>query len=606
MVQLPWTGETVDAVQYKCFEWSNCHGLARQWMPCSISALNGPTAMDWRDNGCRAYDLDGDGVLDILVLTTTGEFVALRSNGDPIPGKHNQLPLTYVARDWHQKLIAADRTNINNYILDMPPDAANEASYVAISPRVLASALLVDLTGGGVPDQLVIPVSYYVEPTVYGRLQDSARLPDRADLDNYLASAVVIFNLTSMQPVRTIPMELTKVTSEYPGYILFSPVVADLDGNRSKLEIIVATSAGYLHVVNADGQTRPGFPVHTDTVCGQVAVEDINGDGQLDLVAADRSGNVECYTADGHVLWQTRISSSCTSGPQVADLRLRGAMDITIATDDGQLWVLDGLTGRVVPGWPVRIARSLTAPVLVTRLSHTPVPSLVTLADDRHIHVISGEGVCRQTFNVGEQSFVSIVSQELVTSSPGLELLVASRDGTVLCIGQAPHQQVEPLPSLYSSPTEHLHNVAVYYNGQRGLTIEESDTTDVEFSGSVYTLSVHIHDNVDTSDAADRYRIDVVLGNQLLTTRVYESPGQYDIKIDVPHRPLSAQIQVRLTTRHGQVFTDHIPVSFHKVFIADLQWLMVVPTLLVAALLLFTHGFPSVDLLPRSLVSKGS
>ena len=90
----------------------------------------------------------------------------------------------------------------------------------------------------------------------------------------------------------------------------------------------------------------------------------------------------------------------------------------------------------------------------------------MTLADDRHIHVISGEGVCRQTFNVGEQSFVSIVSQELVTSSPGLELLVASRDGTVLCIGQAPHQQVEPLSSLYSSPTEHLHNVAVYYNGQ--------------------------------------------------------------------------------------------------------------------------------------------
>ena len=64
-------------------------------------------------------------------------------------------------------------------------------------------------------------------------------------------------------------------------------------------------------------------------------MEDINGDGQLDLVAADRSGNVECYSADGRVLWQTRISSSCTSGPQVADLRLRGAMDITIATDDG-------------------------------------------------------------------------------------------------------------------------------------------------------------------------------------------------------------------------------------------------------------------------------
>lgn len=67
----------------------------------------------------------------------------------------------------------------------------------------------------------------------------------------------------------------------------------------------------------------------------QVAVEDVNGDGQLELVVADRSGNIECYTADGRVLWQTRLSSSCTSGPQVADLRLRGAMDIAVASDDG-------------------------------------------------------------------------------------------------------------------------------------------------------------------------------------------------------------------------------------------------------------------------------
>ena len=93
-------------------------------------------------------------------------------------------------------------------------------------------------------------------------------------------------------------------------------------------------------------------------------------------------------------------------------------------------------------------------------------PCQVTLADDRHIHIISGDGGCRQTFNVGELSFVSIVSHDLVSSSPGLELLVASRDGTVLCVGQAPDEQVEPLSTLYSSSLEHLHNVATYHNGQ--------------------------------------------------------------------------------------------------------------------------------------------
>lgn len=111
------------------------------------------------------------------------------------------------------------------------------------------------------------------------------------------------------------------------------------------------------------------------------------------------------------------------------------------------------------------------------------LPCQVTLADDRHIHIISGEGDCRQTFNVGELSFVSIVTHDLVSSSPGLELLVASRDGTVLCIGQAPHEQVEPLSSLYSSPTEHLHNVATYYNGKVCVT-----STDASQNVSIYNL----------------------------------------------------------------------------------------------------------------------
>ena len=67
----------------------------------------------------------------------------------------------------------------------------------------------------------------------------------------------------------------------------------------------------------------------------QVAVENVTGDGQPEMIVADRSGNVECYAADGQLVWQTRISKSCTSGPQVADLRLRGAMDVAVASDDG-------------------------------------------------------------------------------------------------------------------------------------------------------------------------------------------------------------------------------------------------------------------------------
>ncbi len=88
------------------------------------------------------------------------------------------------------------------------------------------------------------------------------------------------------------------------------------------------------------------------------------------------------------------------------------------------------------------------------------------LADDHHIHIVSGDGKCRQTLNIGQLSFVSMSAHDLVPDSPGLELLVASRDGTILCVGQAPHHQVEPLSSLYSSPADHVRSGAAYYNGK--------------------------------------------------------------------------------------------------------------------------------------------
>ena len=64
-------------------------------------------------------------------------------------------------------------------------------------------------------------------------------------------------------------------------------------------------------------------------------MEDVNRDGQMELVVADVTGHVTCYGADGRELWKAQISGSCTGGPLVADLRLLGTADIAVATDDG-------------------------------------------------------------------------------------------------------------------------------------------------------------------------------------------------------------------------------------------------------------------------------
>ena len=57
---------------------------------------------------------------------------------------------------------------------------------------------------------------------------------------------------------------------EFPGYVLFTPTVVDLDSQGGPLEIIAGTSAGNLHVLDHTGTPRTGFPVLLSTLHGQV------------------------------------------------------------------------------------------------------------------------------------------------------------------------------------------------------------------------------------------------------------------------------------------------------------------------------------------------
>lgn len=64
------------------------------------------------------------------------------------------------------------------------------------------------------------------------------------------------------------------MTSAFPGFLLYSPSVADLDKNSSSLELVIGSSAGQLHVINViTGRNIEGFPIPGDTIFGQVTFD---------------------------------------------------------------------------------------------------------------------------------------------------------------------------------------------------------------------------------------------------------------------------------------------------------------------------------------------
>lgn len=114
-----------------------------------------------------------------------------------------------------------------------------------------------------------------------------------------------------------------------PGYPLFlgadgasPPTAADIDADGVE-ELIVATSNGEIHAFRADGSELPGWPVFTDpieahvdspafatggitvprgAILGTVAVGDVDGDGRLEVAAADVEGKLYLWSAAGRRL----------------------------------------------------------------------------------------------------------------------------------------------------------------------------------------------------------------------------------------------------------------------------------------------------------------
>lgn len=167
-----------------------------------------------------------------------------------------------------------------------------------------------------------------------------------------------------------------------------SPNLADIDGDGI-LEIVMADSSGFVHVLDGSGVEFPGWPVRSDATrfprtgqagdsigtlydrfLGSVAIGDLDGDGSSEVVVPSTEGKVYAWHSDGSpvagfpVIMVGRTpeetgpaddwDNGFMGGAALEDLDGDGSLEIVVGGMDQRLYVWDH-TGQNWGPYPIEL-----------------------------------------------------------------------------------------------------------------------------------------------------------------------------------------------------------------------------------------------------------
>ena len=81
---------------------------------------------------------------------------------------------------------------------------------------------------------------------------------------------------------------------------------------------------------------------------------------------------------------------TCLQAASLGDVNGDGRLEVVVGTEAGQLHVLEGATGRALPGFPFQTQGHITAEVLITRLTPGTAMQLVVMAHDGLLYMVDG------------------------------------------------------------------------------------------------------------------------------------------------------------------------------------------------------------------------
>lgn len=501
-----------------------------------------------------------------------------------------------------------------------PPPAPGvdpkDENYIYVDPHVLATPTIADTDGDGTYAELVVGVSYYFDPYRYGNAEQLERLGglEEEELLDYTAVGVVIIDLDTGAIKAQRMLGIARGIDSQPGYLLATPTVVRLSEGEDPV-IIQASAMGEIHVVDARTlNKREGFPVMVDSVTAQVGVADLFGHGRLELVVGDASGNVYCIDGAGKRVWERELDNPVVSTLRLGDVEGDGLMEVFVVTRGGDVWVLNGQTGRdhTPTYYPIHLNSGVESALLPIHLKKKQANSsslALVIPTSTAVYITDTSTGCVYTLDTADTVAYEVVSGDVDPFSPGLELLALGLDGTVLCFsipaitsGKGPVEQQEAWSMEPMGESLFIHKNTSFY-----FVLPLANTSQ-EIAGTTFDLALIVHSSQFRRER--EFSLIVSIGRRHMlfqdTISVKQRVTDLTFSVPAPPTPVHAFMTVRLCNVHAQCRTRSLHLKFNLHSDRHLKWFLCFPFLCVCCLLVWVHRELSTLSLPTTSSSTHS
>ncbi|MBD3305481.1 hypothetical protein GF339_03795 [candidate division KSB3 bacterium] len=417
-------------------------------------------------------DLDGDGILEIVVGSDNNKVYAWKPDGTLMPGwpvttgdsVRSSPALADIDGDGRLDVIVGSFDN-KVYIWNfngslLPGWPAVTGSVVYSSPAVG------DIDGDQRPE--VVVGSF--DNKVYAWNADGTLVrgwpkptglfvyssPALADLDNDGLREVIVGtdnNRVFAWNGDGTDVEGWPTATEH--VVPSSPAVGDID-NDGVLDVVVG-SWDKVFVWNSRGERKTGWPVTAGhQIPSSPALADLTNDGRLEILIGCKDGRVYAWDADGQPLpgWPTITDAEISASPAVADLDGDGRLEVVIGSKDHKVYVWDA-TGRLLPGWPKTTGDAISSSPAIGDIDLDGTLELAIGSKDHQVYVWNFAHTGAFVPKVVWQNFHGDIAHTGVYSLPE-STQPATMPTTPTVIAEPPARTPQPvaeLPQPIQTPT---------------------------------------------------------------------------------------------------------------------------------------------------------